>query len=172
MKVIFLDFDGVLNSEGSFLYEQRLRNGEWNNHELGRVNETLCHVCTSNFQAILDRFPETKIVISSTWRISHDINWLKIKLASYGIDSSNVIDVTPQLGNPRAEEITEWLSGHPEVVHYLIIDDYDDDLSKVHGERRYVRTSWNTGLTWDHVEEAFLKLKTPPKSERANHKEE
>ena len=40
MKVIFLDFDGVMNSEGSFGYEHRRRNHHKEQGVKGPVNET------------------------------------------------------------------------------------------------------------------------------------
>lgn len=165
MKVIFLDFDGVLNSEGSFVYEDRRRN-EWKLQGIkGPVNETLCNVCTSNFQMILDKFPEVKVVISSTWREMFSLDWLKDKLAEYRIDSSRVIDVTPidHRKGDRGKEIQDWLDKHPEVTHYIIIDDNDWGIRNIHGFYRFIQTSWETGMTVSHVEEAMEKLKTPKK---------
>lgn len=158
MKVIFLDFDGVLNSAGSFLYESRRRK-EWKEQGVsGRVNETLCNVCTSNFQAVLDQYPEVKVVISSTWRELYDLEWLKQKLASYHIDSSRVIDRTPStIDNARNREIHMWLAQHPEVTHYVIVDDniYDGLHLNV---GRFVNTSWETGLTLDKAYEMIQLL--------------
>ena len=62
MKVIFLDFDGVLNSEGSFSYEERLRKKFKKEFKDKPTNQTLCNVCTSNFQMILEHYPKVKIV--------------------------------------------------------------------------------------------------------------
>ena len=166
MKVIFLDFDGVLNSEGSFLYEHRRRT-QWKLQGIkGDVSETLCNVCTSNFQFILDTYPEVKIVISSTWRVFFSIVQLKEILASYHVDSSRVIDVTPNdttWGGNRGVEIATWLKEHPEVKHYIVIDDNDWGIDAVHPKSQIVRTDWNTGMTWNHVLEAIAKLKTPKK---------
>src|SRR5574337_1246935 len=99
MKVIFLDFDGVLNSAASFLMEDRKRRGKGRRHResFEPVNQTLCHVCTSNFKYVLDKVPDVKIVISSTWRECYDMDWLKAKLESYGIDPKRVIDKTPSI---------------------------------------------------------------------------
>lgn len=172
MKVVFLDLDGVLNSEGSFLYEDRRRKQFKEQGLKGPVHRTLCNVCTSNFQMVLDTYPEVKVVISSSWRIKFSLDWLKEKVASYGIDSSRVIDMTPNLftttlNDNRGMEIAQWLSEHPEVKHYIIIDDDDDDfmdgLSYHHGHERVVHTSWEGGMTYAHVKEAIKKLKTPKK---------
>jgi len=156
MKVIFLDFDGVLNSAASFGYEERFRDRN-PGMALGPVNETLCNVCTSNFQEILFHFPQVKVVISSTWRTLFSLEWLQNKLASYGIDSSRVIDRTP--GNDwghRGEEIQQWLDAHPEVKTYIVID--DNEIGGPIPADRIVKTSWNVGLTLPHVLEAIEKL--------------
>src|SRR5271167_3063429 len=119
MKVIFLDFDGVLNSSASFVLETRIRKAKpQTGRRLPPVNETLCHVCTSNFQMILEEVPSAKIVISSTWREIYNLEWLKKKLKSYGIDSSRVIDKTPSSFRDRGYEIKQWLEEHPEVTNF------------------------------------------------------
>lgn len=150
MKVIFLDFDGVLNSAGSFHLESRIRKDDVRRQGVkGKVQETLCHVCTSNLQFVLDQYPDVKIVISSTWREFFSLDWLRAKLDSYYVDSSRVIDKTPQTyGNDRNREIHMWLDAHPEVTHYVIVDDnLYDGLDSNAG--RFVKTTWETGLTID-----------------------
>lgn len=154
MRVIFLDFDGVLNSAASFLMESRRRKKD---KRLTRpLNETLDRVCTSNFQYILDQCPDVKIVISSTWREVHKLSWLKKKLKSYGIDGSLVIGKTPSLwGGLRGREISEWLEDHPDVKEYVVLD--DNSLTTETHNKRFIKTTWGTGLTLPHVYET-LKL--------------
>lgn len=167
MKVIFLDFDGVLNSSASFIMETRK-----SKKVRGMpVNKTLCHVCCSNFQYVLDKTPKVKIVISSTWRENFDLEWLKNKLASYGIDSSRVIDVTSSLyaadSGPyarysthradRGEEVNEWLLRHPEVTKFAVIDDnfIGDGLEQ---KGVVVKTDWLNGMTINQAREAIVIL--------------
>jgi hypothetical protein len=168
MKVIFLDFDGVLNSEGSFYYEYRRRNGFKEQNVKGPINETLCNVCASNFQYVLDTYPDAKIVISSTWRALFPLEWLKEKLNSYHIKGNRVIDKTPDLfasmlNSNRGIEINQWLSEHPEVKHYIVIDDNDEGISTLHGWDKFVKTEWESGMTWQHAQEAIHKFATPKK---------
>jgi hypothetical protein len=165
MKVIFLDFDGVLNSAASFRYEDRRREKlaleNPDAPKLCKVNETLCNVCTSNFQLILDHFPKAKIVISSTWRELFELDWLKEKLASYGIDSSRVIDKTPiSYGGPRGSEIQAWLNMHPEVKKYVVLD--DNEIDGGIPDEKVVKTTWDTGLTLPHVFQAIKVLDGKP----------
>lgn len=175
MKVIFLDFDGVLNSQGSFLYEDNRRkrdakrskkNGE--KGISGPVNETLCNVCTANFQFVLDQYKDVKIVLSTTWRTMFPMDWLKAKLQSYHIDSSRIIDKTPEhrMTGDRGQEISAWLDAHPEVTHYIVIDDNDWGISPLHGDR-FVKTTWEGGFTTAHAAEACEKLSTNHKNKIA-----
>lgn len=155
MKVIFLDFDGVLNSAASFLLEDRknkaLRGPAKKNKV--KINETLCHVCTSNFQYILDKAPDVKIVISSTWREIYKLEWLQDKLASYGIDSSRVIDKTPSSFRSRGYEINQWLEDHPEVKTFVILD--DNEIGDRFTDKEIVETTWPVGLTLAGVYKAL-----------------
>lgn len=151
MKVIFLDFDGVLNSSASFMVEakkrRRLKETDLEAYNNFHVNEQLCHVCTSNFQYILDKTEDVKIVISSSWRNHFSMEELKAKLDSYFIDSSRIIGKTPtHFRRYRGHEIAEWLEDHPEVTDYVIID--DSFIGNGYEEKgKVVQTSWLSGLT-------------------------
>jgi hypothetical protein len=159
MKVIFLDFDGVLNSETSFEYERRRRTVHKEQGVKGPVNETLSNQSCAAFQWVLDCYPEVKVVISSAWRTIYDLEWLKAKLASYHIDSSRIIDRTPvDPGCNRGLEINTWLQNHPEVTHYAIIDDNDEGITTIHGTGRFVWTNWFSGMHMGHAEELKDKL--------------
>lgn len=165
MKVIFLDFDGVLNSSASFIMEtgkKKRRIAEYykGNRIFGlsnaaakdyHVNQTFSEVCASNFQYILRKCPKVKVVISSTWRLSFEMDWIKAKLEEYGIDSTRVIDKTPRAPAtrifetvPRGEDISLWLADHPEVTDYVILDDNSD--MTVHMDK-FIKTTWLDGLT-------------------------
>jgi hypothetical protein len=154
MKVIFLDFDGVLNSSASFLMESRRKKKllpvKPRLAKQIKVNDTFSAVCASNFQYILDKCPDVKVVISSTWRVIHSMEYLLAKLEEYGIDSSRVIGKTPRAvgqgfsGAPRGDDISEWLAEHPEVTDYVILDDNSD--MTVHMDK-LVQTTWLDGLT-------------------------
>lgn len=148
MRVIFLDFDGVLNSEASFRLEVRKRTE--------RIQDTLCPVNCSNFQFILEKVPDVQVVISSTWRVLHELNWLKEKLSSYNIDSSRVIGITPRVfSGYRGKEIKEWLEDHSEVTDFVIIDDASDMEPYMD---KLIQTHWKTGLLLPQAEEVVIRL--------------
>src|SRR5690242_6033276 len=101
MKVVFLDFDGVLNS---FQYI-----------DATRMREPLDPAAVARLNAILAR-SGAKVVVSSTWRVRRSVEELQRVLVKVGFEGE-VIDKTPVLehhgtGDPfqvRAMEIRTWI---------------------------------------------------------------
>lgn len=149
MKVIFLDFDGVLNSAQFFkaLYRQTGRS---------TFVREFCPIAASNLIHIISEVPDVKIVVSSSWRIGTELNELR-KILKEGADVPEelVIDKTVFLGGERGHEIQEWLSRHPEVTKFVIIDDSSD---MVHLTSYLVHTKWNHGLMLEDAEEVVRRL--------------
>ncbi len=93
--IIFLDFDGVLHPEPCTL------DGEF------------CHL--PRFETILRDFPSVRVVISSAWRHSQDLETLRSYFSSD--IAERIIDVTPswaQLdgdapGYERQAEVEAWI---------------------------------------------------------------
>lgn len=125
MRVLFLDIDGVLNSEK---YARSLAKGGM----LGIDPEAV---------RILDEILEAtgaKIVLSSTWRLYPDLR------ADVRKNVGEFIDVTKSLRSGfRGDEIREWLERHPEVTEYAILDD-DSDF---YADQYLYKTRFATGLT-------------------------
>ena len=146
MKIIFLDFDGTLNSEASFLYETR--------RKVLHVQDTLSHVACSNLQYVLEQDASIKLVISSTWRLIHTMQEIKNILNSYGIDPSRVLDKTPAiLGGDRATEINMWLEEHPGDLKFVVLDD-DKDVLNVKDPRGHIfLTTWEDGLLFKQAKQ-------------------
>src|SRR5262245_65027769 len=109
MKVLFLDIDGVLN-------------GDTTKEKLGpdfgiyAAFMGLDARLVAMLKEWLARFPEVKVVLSSTWRLDER---MAAEVKRQGID---FIDMTKNLKN-RAIEVDEWLNRHPEVAHYDIFAD-------------------------------------------------
>ena len=158
MKVIFLDVDGVLNSEVS--REQERNNFDnWMEHEVSEM-----HV--NNLKKIVDA-TGAQIVLSSSWRFDHPkatgrdfiadplMKVLDRKLKAAGLD---IIDVTPDLrGKIRGAEIQDWLDRHSEVERFVILDDDTDMLEEQ--KSFFVNTTFKNGLTEDLVKKAIEILK-------------
>jgi hypothetical protein len=151
MKVIFLDFDGVLNSEASFRYETR--------RKLNDVGHTLSAVACSNLQYILDQDADVKLVISSTWRKLHTLQELSNILGSYVINGARIVGKTPVMfSGDRAHEITMWLEDNPNVTKYVILDDdYDASNAARPSIGHFFQTTSEDGLLFKQAK-AIAKL--------------
>ncbi len=124
MKVIFLDIDGVLNSDEYFEKTANLN-----------IQGIESEIDVEKIKLLKKAIDETgaKVVLSSTWRYMRKVKDLKELLSHYGIV---IIDSTPFLGDERGLEIKQWLTTHARVVEdFVILDDeifhsYDQDLVK------------------------------------------
>jgi hypothetical protein len=155
-KIIFLDIDGVIC----------LRTSHYQYFD---------KECCARIKLILEK-TGAKIVVSSTWRKSHTLQSLKelmtrgyeleseehVEFDKVGtFDSEVVIGMTPTLnveytesGIPygRGAEISAWLSDHPEVNQYVVID--DDRVDIVPHTDPLVQTDTQIGITDSDVQKA------------------
>lgn len=191
MKIIFLDFDGVLNSMQEVVLHHRQQRARY--RLFGPIMKTLsptrkhvpifgygwhdairhanlrllsdhydfCPIACSNVQYILDKDPDVRIVVSSTWRLS-GLEYVRYILKRNGIDDAKVIDITPgwpedkskQRG--RGDQIQYWLDLNPSIItHFCIVDD-DADMCDLMD--RLVQTDPNEGFMWRHVQAVMKKL--------------
>ena len=162
MKVIFLDFDGVLNSAEYMLFNKE----EWNSgDDAGMIDP--------DSVALVNQIIEktgAKVVISSSWRLGHTIDELKTILKRKGF-IGEVIGMTPPtfLLNPddeenkqfseRGHEIQKWLRTQKETIESFVI--LDDESDMVHLKPRLVQTTWRSGINETHIEAAIKMLETP-----------
>jgi len=156
MRVIFLDFDGVLNSHQSFNFWHNKRDqAKWENEMYedwkGSLKEYLAMefdpIALNNMEDLIRKVPDLKVVVSSTWRLGETVESLQKILAPAKLLSAAVIDVTPRFpGKPRGEEIQDWLNRHPEVTDYVIIDDDSDMLESQ--KKNFVHTSTLHGFQY------------------------
>lgn len=124
MKVLFLDIDGVLLHVGT--------------QGLGRTSgepwgssfyfaATLDPACVLRLKKVLDA-TGARVVVSSVWRTHDDqMTGLRRAMLNAGYDRQALRDVfvgaTPVIGQERDVEVTAWLSKHPEVTKYVVLDD-------------------------------------------------
>lgn len=150
MRVLFLDFDGVLNHEGTYQPAQPgglivLVTSE---------TERLDSACVARVNRIV-RETGARVVVSSTWRHEYDRAQLQGHLTRHGFEG-DVFDVTPILsGRPRGLEICAWLEEHPYVEAFAILDD-NGDMGPV--VDRLVQTSFAHGLQDEHVDRVIALL--------------
>lgn len=151
MKILFLDVDGVLNHEGVF-----------SDRRFGYL--PIDCLCVGRLHRVV-RETGCQIVLSSSWRGG---DWQERKLAAefvfecrYGdAPYGEYLSVRHEDGSTRrlsgadyegrGSEIAEWLSRHPEVTAYAIVDDDGDMLAEQ--KPFFVQTSFSDGLTDDHAD--------------------
>lgn len=147
MNVIFCDIDGTINPityRGEDDFD-------------GIKLEILSDICT---------LTNSSLVLTSSWKLSGHVEKLKerfkILFAVYDID---FLGFTPDVPNPNrahgGEMWKEWdiayyLYLHPEVEHYCILDDEDYDLQSL--KDKLVKVDYNTGITFDYVDEITKKM--------------
>lgn len=132
MKVIFLDFDGVLNS-AKYLTA------------CGEYGVVLDPSRMALLKQIVDA-TDAKIVLSTSWRehwfrdpdlCSSTGAQINERFAAFGLE---IFDKTPQQPRSREAQIRHWLSQNPQVQNYLVLDDML--LSADFLEGHFVRTSY------------------------------
>jgi len=139
-QVIFLDFDGVINSvQSATMHYEFLANystlcafkepivGDYKASEF-------CPVAVSNLNYILKELPNLKVVVSSFWRRGRTIDELKEIFYYLGLPAERIISKTPTLiGSHRGEEIQKWLETQTMLeggIRYAIVDDDTDMLEE------------------------------------------
>lgn len=139
LRIVFLDFDGVLAVGGSGLDAALV----------ARLNRL---VATAG----------AAVVVSSSWRRGTDVLDLATALRSAGFVGT-VVGATPTVPNlDRGYEIQAWLNDTAdagcEVESFVILDD-DDDMA--HLRPRLVQTNPDAGLSDGDVERAVRMLNVP-----------
>lgn len=143
MKVIFLDFDGVLTTQRTCV---AFDSGWW------MTPDPVAIALINN----LCKFSGAEIVVSSTWREVYGFATIKLYLQSHGISHEFLHKdwATPSLkGSQRGEEIKLWLDNNPTVSAFLIIDDNDDMLDEQ--KPYFVKTDPLNGFLWEHYLKAL-----------------
>jgi len=146
MKIVFLDFDGVLNSTA---YTLTLDHEKYKNMSTEWWAYGLDDKAVARLNTLVDR-TGAKVVISSSWRMGFPTVALQRMLDIRGFNSVLYGQTPYSAGVERWEEIEVWLKGHPEVTSYVILD--DDSDANIEGH--FVQTDVQVGLTDADVERA------------------
>ena len=164
MKVLFLDIDGVLNSENWFGYRLYCIKNNMFNEVINFVNtndERIKHklsMIDDRAIANLNRIIEEtgcKVVLSSSWRSCvEDENTLTEDLLKLKGFKYKLYDVTPRLwfndfSIRRGEEIQLWMdkeSEKNEIESFVILDDDDSDMLPEQ-TNNFIHVDGQVGLT-------------------------
>lgn len=145
MKAIYLDIDGVLNSQDfvESLYKFKT---------LRRFNLFDQQACLR----LVDLVEETGayIYLSSSWRIDENRSHaVAHQFMPYGL---KIAGMTGQEEGQRGDQIAAHLARHPEITQFVVLDD-DDDMDAVRDH--LVQTTWEHGLQDEHIAKARELLK-------------
>jgi hypothetical protein len=187
MKIIFLDFDGVLNCEDWYR-----RQFEETKNDLELSEYPYIEFDPEIIQRLNYIINETgaKVVVSSSWRAGRSVEELQIILNRVGfsgeiIDKTNHLDFINGYCIPRGCEIEHWLEQkgqfqrinwsfeeqirrveeqirrveEAKVKNYIILDDDSDML--YNQREHFICTSGYYGLTKEKTEKAITILNTP-----------
>lgn len=143
MNVIFLDFDGVLNSVQSYVY-----------HKIRYQEEEpivdICPIALSNLDYILEN-TDSKIVLSSTRRKRITLEEFKKLMIKHKMKyADRIFGFTPLLTNShecsRQEEILKWIRDLKGVIiNKIVILDDNHDFPEF--ARQFIRINSTFGLT-------------------------
>ena len=143
MKIIFLDIDGVLNSQRTCV-----ANNGYPHDFLPSSMEMFDHVAIKLIRKACE-LSGASIVLSSTWRIMHTVHEV-----ANGLDLP-VFDKTTTKDGRRGKQIQEWIDKNPQVTNYAIIDD-DSDMEPSQ-QNNFVHTDYLDGFVWrDFTRLCFL----------------
>ena len=154
-KVLFLDIDGVMNSNF------------WNDsHQMEISDGTLIDGQKIKLLAQLVKKTKAKIILHSGWRV-----WFDDKINPTCKEAQRLVDmlaeegltidgVTPDLTTEeirrtkrfsmvKADEILLWLKEHEDVSAWVVLDDLD--LHNIQVEEYQVKPDQRVGLTMDDV---------------------
>lgn len=137
IKVIFLDFDGVVNNWDHF------EGVDFNNvkYLIEIINATGAKIVASSSKKHTFQI-DSSIDIKDTTYYKQYVTVLNY----YGID---IFDVTPYVDKSRELEIIKYLGMHPEIEEFLILD--DDYVIKSLLEHQVFLDLYN-GITFEHVQ--------------------
>jgi len=158
VKVVFLDIDGVLNSNF------------WNDTHQREISDgTLIDEEKVNKLATLVNRTGAKIILHSGWRF-----WFDAKLKPLRAEAERLVELlakeglsldglTPDLTTEeirrtkkfslvKADEILAWLKLHDEVEGWVVLDDLD--LHNIQIEQHQVKTDQTIGLTVEDIAKA------------------
>lgn len=147
MRVIFLDIDGVLNSD-KFYKSDSSKSDDLDRSAIEKLNQIIAQT-------------NAKVVVSSTWRIMHTQDEIQMMLSRNGFQGE-VIDTTDNLikkGMDRGDEIHQWIENHSNIESFVVIDDFNFPNFDKWFPWRFIQTDWKTGISEEDVRLCVICLK-------------
>lgn len=161
-KIIFLDIDGVLNSNF------------WNEDHQKEISDGK-YIDTEKVKLLAELVNKSgaSIILHSGWRfwfgedlkpLRPEAGYLEMLLENEGMIVAGMtpdltteeIRRTKKFSKVKADEILKWLEGHPETEKWVVLDDLE--LHNDHIAKFQVMTDPEKGLSEADVQKALLML--------------
>ena len=152
--IFFLDMDGVLNTS-------RVATSKPDDQAISLYGhiDPICVDYINRWAEIIDKSygEETRIVMSSTWRVSHsDYSTVDMMLSGMGVSPPAHRDFGTRrtamtvngVTDIRGFQIRDWLLEHPEEPNWIIIDDDGDMMDEQN--HRFIQTHYRDGILFKH----------------------
>lgn len=159
-KIIFLDIDGVLNSQNTFEDNHKYRKffvKYMNNSIDDEIIHIMLDIDLDKVFMLRDicNLTGAKIVITSSWRRLYNYPLIEEKLTSLGLP---IEGVTPYINSNRGEEIRKYLE-EEKIDNFVILDDeIFKDFNEL--ENYLIKTSfYEEGLTYEISKEVVRILR-------------
>ena len=167
-KVIFLDFDGVLATED--YTDELLTTGQKIKDKFGTLFNPNC----VNWLEWIISQTNAQIVITSSWK-NYLSQWSIVRMWKCRNMPGEIIGVTSSFSIYRGDEIDNWLSKHPQVINYVIIDDMDYKQFRQEQGAHLVTTNHFSGLDKTSAYDSVRILNKPESrglsiKEKGNHR--
>lgn len=161
MKLVFLDFDGVLNSRRWIeAFHQKVRDSKLpDSNVLVDCDDALDPEAVERINQLVEK-SGAKVVVSSSWRILHGVESLNAILKKAGA-RFEVMDTTPRTYEERGIEIQmylDYLLSKGDVVESFVIIDDDSDMAHFLNADQFIKTAFEFGFLDWHLERALKVL--------------
>ena len=149
-QVIFLDFDGVLNSTRSIVaYGGCGMSGDVDSWY--KMDEVAIRLVKG-----MSRVAKAPIVVSSVWRHGGQDKLEALK-KYFGF---NIVSATGHELGIRGNQIKLWLERNPHITNYVILDDESDMLPEQ--QKHFVHVNGMEGLSFQNITDACKVLGISP----------
>lgn len=154
-KILFLDFDGVLNNKDWYVKQAAAMKRKGQRHALDNPYNPVDDLDPENLRQLAEiarRVPDMKVVVSSSWRRGRTMAELREYLRP-AFEPERVVGATgSHESRLRHVEITNWLETNcsPRDTIFLALDDDTFDMTPL-GEN-FLHVHADRGLLPQHVE--------------------
>jgi hypothetical protein len=149
MKVIFLDFDGVLNHDG-LDPDNRMERAHGENDSSVALFWEKCQLVQRICQQT-----GASIVLSTAWRHHFSQSVIEGWLAEKGLTAPIVGITQSKMSSQRTHEIRWYLEDNPDISRYVVLDDMDLRDGRFN---LFIWCDPMEGLTEEQAEEAIAYL--------------